>query len=172
MQRSDFTKIVLEHQGRIRMFIRMLGAAPDAVDDLAQDVFVIAYERLEMLEDIDQAGPWLRAIARNLVRNESRKSTRRRRVVNTSLTDVMLGLADEPDSDAWTEEWFAALKVCLEKLPQHGRALVDGRYQQGQNASQLADQTDMTPAAVRQALSRFRGLLRQCVETRFQQAGG
>lgn len=169
MQRNDFTKMVLEHQGRIRLFIRMLGATPDAVDDLAQDVFVIAYERIEMLEDLDESGPWLRAIARNLVRNEMRKSTRRRRLVSSSITEVMLAVAEEPVADNANEDWFAALKTCMDKLPQHGRQLVDGRYRKGQNASQLADQTDTTPAAVRQALTRFRTLLRQCVEARLQQ---
>ncbi len=175
MQRNEFARLVLEHQGRLRMFIRMLGALPDAVDDLAQDAFVVAYERFEMLDDVDQAGPWLRAIARNLVRNELRKSTRRRRVVNVSLSEAMLAVPDESlvhgDSlvDDGGEEWFAALRVCVERLPHHGRVLVDGRYQRGQNASQLASETDMTPAAVRQALSRLRGLLRKCVETRLRE---
>lgn len=171
MQRNEFARLVLEHQGRLRMFIRMLGMTPDAVDDLAQDAFVVAYERFEMLDDLEQAGPWLRSIARNLVRNELRKSTRRRRIVNASLSEVMLAVPDDSLVDEWSDEWFSALRACVERLPDHGRALVDGRYQRGQNASQLATETDMTPAAVRQALSRLRGLLRTCVETRLQEGG-
>ncbi|WDQ15528.1 sigma-70 family RNA polymerase sigma factor [Rhodopirellula sp. P2] len=166
MQRNEFAKLVLEHQARLRMFIRMLGALPDAVDDLAQDAFVVAYERIETLEDIDDAGPWLRSIARNLVRNELRKTSRRRRVVNASLSEAMLAMSDEPITGPWSEDWFAALRVCVDRLPGHGRALVNGRYTRGQNATQLANETEMTPAAVRQALSRLRGLLRTCVETR------
>ncbi|WP_442511169.1 sigma-70 family RNA polymerase sigma factor [Novipirellula sp. SH528] len=169
MQRKEFAKLVLEHQARLRMFIRMLGAMPDAVDDLAQDAFVVAYERIDTLEDFDQAGPWLRSIARNLVRNELRKSSRRRRVVNASISEAMLAMSDEPVTASWSEDWFTALRKCVEHLPGHGRALVDGRYKRGQNASQLANETDMTPAAVRQALSRLRGLLRTCVETRLSE---
>jgi RNA polymerase sigma-70 factor (ECF subfamily) len=166
MQRKEFAKLVLEHQARLRMFIRMLGALPDSVDDLAQDAFVVAYERIDTLEDFDQAGPWLRSIARNLVRNELRKSSRQRRVVNASISEAMLAVSDEPVTASWSEDWFAALRTCLERLPGDGRALVDGRYQRGRNATQLANETDMTPAAVRQALARLRGLLRTCVETR------
>lgn len=151
------------------MFIRMLGATPDAVDDLAQDAFVVAYERLEMLEDEEQAGPWLRSIARNLVRNEARKSSRRRRVVNVSLSNTMLDLVDESVGDAWSDDWFAALRQCVEQLPQRGRSMVNGRYRRGQNASQLACESDMTPQAVRQLLSRMRSSLRRCIEIRLSE---
>jgi RNA polymerase sigma factor (sigma-70 family) len=118
MQRKEFAKLVLEHQARLRMFIRMLGALPDSVDDLAQDAFVVAYERIDTLEDFDQAGPWLRSIARNLVRNELRKSSRQRRVVNASISEAMLAVSDEPVTAPWSEDWFAALRTCLERLPE------------------------------------------------------
>ncbi|ELP31349.1 sigma-70 family RNA polymerase sigma factor [Rhodopirellula baltica] len=170
MQRKEFAKLVLEHQAQLRMFVRMLGAMPDAVDDLAQDAFVVAYERIDTLDDMDNAGPWLRSIARNLVRNELRKSSRRRRVVNASLSEAMLAMSDEPVTGPWSEDWFTALRACVDRLPGHGRALVNGRYTRGQNATQLANETEMTPVAVRQALSRLRGLLRNCVESRLAEA--
>ena len=80
-----------------------LGQLQDAVDDLAQDAFVVAYERIETLQHPEEAGPWLRSIARNLVRNELRKSMRRRRIVDIRLTEAMLAESDEPiamDGDA------------------------------------------------------------------------
>ncbi len=171
MQRHDFARLVLQHQGRLRMFIRLLGATPDAVDDLAQDAFVIAYERLETLDDEDQAGPWLRSIARNLVRNESRKSVRRRRVVSTSLSEVMMDVSDESiDVGSWSEDWFAALHECVERLPREARSLVDGRYRNGHTATQLAGASDSTPQAVRQSLCRVRERLRKCVQLRINEA--
>lgn len=166
MKRSDFAQMVLEHQGRIRVFIRMLGVVPAAVDDLAQDAFVVAYERRDMLDDPDGAGPWLRSIARNLVRNEMRKSARRRRVVNATLTEAMLAESSEGDAHAWNDDWLAALRQCMETLPDHGRRLIDGRYGNGRKSAQLGEDTGKTAAAVRQSLTRLRKALRKCIEAR------
>ena len=166
MQRSEFADLVLEHQGRLRTFVRMLGVMPNAVDDLAQDTFVIAYERRELLKEIGQAGPWLRAIARNLVRNELRKSRRRRRIVNVDLTEAMLAESTENDAEYWSDGWLEALRHCVEQLPEHSRRLVNLRYGDGHSAAQVAADVGKTAVAVRQALARLRKLLRDCVEKR------
>lgn len=171
MLKSEFTDLVLEHQARLRVFIRMLGASPDAVDDLAQDAFVVAYDRLETLRDRGEAGPWLRAIARNLVRNELRKSSRRRRIVNAQLTEAMLLESTEREEAPWEDDWLTALRRCREQLPGHGRQLIDGRYAEGRDASQLATDTGKTATAVRQSLTRLRKVLRDCIEARLAVEG-
>lgn len=171
MERSDFAQMVLEHQGRIRVFIRMLGVVPAAVDDLAQDAFVVAYERRDMLDDPDGAGPWLRAIARNVVRNELRKSARRRRVVNATLTEAMLGESLEGDADTWNDDWLASLRQCKGQLPDYSQRLIDGRYGKGLKAAQLGKDTGKTATAVRQSLTRLRNALRKCIEARLRVEG-
>src|SRR5258708_39093657 len=44
------------------------------VDDLAQDVFIMALRRLSTLRETESFGPWLSAIARNLAREYHRQS--------------------------------------------------------------------------------------------------
>ena len=170
MQRSNFAKLVSEHQARLRVFIRVLGVKPDAVDDIAQDAFVIAYQRRHLLEDPEDAGPWLRTIARNLVRNELRKSARRSRIVNAQLTEVALADSSQVLTENWSDQWLEALKHCVEQLPDKSRALVDGHYQKNLNSIQLAQDQGKTSTAVRQSLSRLRRALRTCVEKRLDEA--
>ena len=73
-QMERFTALVEEHQASLRAFVRSLGVRMDWVDDLAQDAFVVAHGELDNFDQERDFGKWLRGIARNLVRNELRKS--------------------------------------------------------------------------------------------------
>lgn len=165
MHRQDeFAQIVLAHQAQLRMFVRMLGVAPHSVDDLAQDVFVIAYQRWDTLDNAENAAKWLRGIARNLVRNELRKQSRRRRILNTALTESLLQV-EEPQADAWQEDgWLDALRACLAKLPPQSRELVAARYERDAASGELAEELGTTADAVRQTLLRIRRQLKTCIE--------
>ena len=51
---NEFSDLVREHQSGLRAFIRALGVETDWVDDIAQEVFVIAYRRREHFDnDVD-----------------------------------------------------------------------------------------------------------------------
>ena len=64
----DFEARVREHQAALRAFIRALGAEEAWVDDLAQEVFLVAHRRLNQFESGTDFGKWLRSIARYLDR--------------------------------------------------------------------------------------------------------
>jgi RNA polymerase sigma-70 factor (ECF subfamily) len=169
-RREEFAKTVLQHQAHLRVFVRMLGVAPDAVDDLAQDVFVVAYQRWETLDDPENTAKWLRGIARNLVRNELKKQSRRRRILNTVLTEKLLEVDDTQAGLANEAQWLDVLRSCLEKLPPQSRAMVAARYEQDASAGHLAEEFNTTADAVRQSLLRIRRQLKQCVEGRLTEA--
>ncbi|MAG93609.1 MAG: RNA polymerase subunit sigma [Planctomycetaceae bacterium] len=162
---DDFTTLVINEHAALRAFIRALGVDRDWVDDLAQETFLVAYRELDSFDQQRDFGKWLRGIARNLVRNEVRKVGRRRRILHENLTDILL-TRDEDQSHALDRSNVAALRECVEQLPGKSRDLVSGRYRDGWSADDLADQLDMTAAAVRQALVRIRRKLRTCIEQR------
>ncbi|MEX0867367.1 MAG: sigma-70 family RNA polymerase sigma factor [Pirellulales bacterium] len=163
-RQQEFAQIVLAHQAQLRMFVRMLGVAPHAVDDLAQDVFVVAYQRWDTLDTAENAAKWLRGIARNLVRNELRKQSRRQKILNTALTESLMQVED-PRSDGWQEDgWLDALRACLAKLPPQSRELVAARYERDAASGELAEELGTTADAVRQTLLRIRRQLKTCIE--------
>lgn len=166
-KRAAFAEFVREHQASLRSFLRVLGVRADSVDDLAQETFLTAYRELESFDEDRDFGKWLRGIARNLVRNETRKSARRCRILDGELTDHLLAEAEKDASEPPFEESdFHALRDCLEQLPEKSRRLVAGRYADEWNASFLADQFQMSATAVRLALMRIRGRLKTCIEKR------
>src|SRR5262249_60155117 len=88
--REWFIDRVREHQARLRASIRALGVRAEAVDDIAQDALVLAWEKLPEFDRGGDFGAWVREIARRLVANERRKDARRNRLLAGEVTDLML----------------------------------------------------------------------------------
>jgi RNA polymerase sigma-70 factor, ECF subfamily len=161
----EFENLVREHQAGLRAFIRALGVDEAWVDDLAQEVFIVAYRRREDFEPGTDFGKWLRRIARNLAANERRKNARRSRLLPFAVADVLLdqehgGDAAETDLD----RLLPALQECVGQLPERSRELLHRRYAAGENASALARELRLTADAVRQTLLRIRVAVKGCME--------
>lgn len=161
-----FADLVKEHQVSLRVFVRSLGVESGWVDDLAQDTFVVAYREMDSYDPDRDFGKWLRGIARNLVRNELRKQGRHRRILHESLSQHLLGLAENEKDREVDVTQLSALRDCVEQLPGKSRELVRSRYFEGWDATILADKFEMKAATVRQTLLRIRRQLYQCVNQR------
>jgi len=161
----EFAMLVKEHQAGLRAFIRRLGVRKDAVDDLAQEAFLLAHLEMENFRASEDFGKWLRGLARNLVRNELRKLARRCRIVDEGLTQHLLIQAElNDDEKPYTQEDFEVLQSCLSKLPERSKHLIMNRYEDNLNATTLAEKFKMTATAVRLALMRIRKQLKVCFE--------
>jgi RNA polymerase sigma-70 factor (ECF subfamily) len=164
---------VEQEQARLRAFIRSLGVRAEAVDDLAQDALVIAYEKRAAFDPAIQQdfGVWVRGIARKLVANALRKQARRRIFVSEQVSELLLA-ADagqlHPLADAGAAR-LAALSTCLGKLPERSRELIHLRYFEDLSPGAMAGRLARTANDVRQALFRIRGTLLSCLE---RHAGG
>lgn len=162
-----FTGLVADQHQQLRGFVRTLGVDPDWVDDLAQEVFLVAWRERDSFDRQQDIGKWLRGIARNLVRNELRKDKRRRRLLHAGLAELLVREFDADSQVAEVEQCrMPALRDCVEQLAPKSRQIIAGRYGDGWKAPDLADHLGMTSAAVRQALMRIRQQLKQCIELR------
>lgn len=163
----EFTQMVAQQHQQLRSFIRMLGVAPDWVDDIAQEALLVAWREQDSFDPQRDLGKWLRGIARNLVRNELRKQKRQERLLHQGLAELLVVAAEvEPEPESWVKCRVPVLRDCVEQLPPKSRQLVSGRYGDGWTAPDLADHFSMTPMAVRQALVRIRLQLKRCIELR------
>jgi RNA polymerase sigma-70 factor (ECF subfamily) len=174
MSRPDklvsFTRFVTQNQGAVRSYLRAVGVRPDAVDDLAQEAFVIAYRKLDSFEEDRDWGKWIRGIARNVMLNERQRVARRTRIMDERLCDHLLLEAEMDDASVYNEDQRRALQECLGELPERSRNLIARRYGDGWTSNYLADQFEMTATAVRLALMRIRRQLRTCVRMRCEGA--
>jgi RNA polymerase sigma-70 factor, ECF subfamily len=134
-----------------------------AVDDLLQDVFLLALRRLRSLRDTSCFGAWIAAIARNRAHDYHRRSRDDVELTDDLLaTDaedrtgrVQVGVQPAPDADA-----AAALNaICT--LPDAYRETLILRLVEGMTGPEIAARTGLTPGSVRVNLHRGMQQLRE-----------
>jgi RNA polymerase sigma-70 factor (ECF subfamily) len=165
---DKFADLVREHQAALRAFVCALGVETDWVDDIAQEVFVVAYRRREHFDNKKDFGKWLRGIARHLVLNERRKEARHARILCGPVTDMLLEnqRVSEAEEPADTCRLVQAMNDCIAQLPERSRNLLRKRYEAENNASTLSSLFRMRSDAIRQSLMRIRAWVKQCVENK------
>ncbi len=85
-----FIEQVRREQAGLRAFVRTLGMRAEAVDDVAQEAFVVAFEKLQTFERGTNFGAWVRTIARFLVSKELRREERRQRVLAEHVAEMLI----------------------------------------------------------------------------------
>lgn len=139
-----------------------------AVDDLVQDVFLLALGRLRSLRDAASFGAWIATIARNRAHDYHRRSRE-----TVELTDDLLGEeaasaeASRPTRIATTavrpaaEAEAATALAAIRSLPDAYRETLILRLVEGMTGPEIAARTGLTPGSVRVNLHRGMQLLRQ-----------
>jgi RNA polymerase sigma-70 factor (ECF subfamily) len=130
----------------------MLARVPwSEVDDLVQDVFLVALKKLNSLRDDAAFGGWLAMIARNRAMD-----FHRRKQVTEELNE---DLASQNRSESDREAARVLEVICW--LPEAYRETLVLRLVEGMTGPEIADRTGLTPASVRVNLHRGMKLLRE-----------
>ncbi len=162
-----FNVFVRQYHVRLRAFIRSLGVNSCAVDDIAQETFLLAYHKLDSFDAELDFGSWLFGIARNLVRNELRKQARQQRIMNEKLSHHLINEAENNTNiNEVCGEELSVLNMCIDQLPETSKQILMVKYYDEQDTSMLAKQFKMTSNALRIALTRIRKKLRSCMENK------
>ena len=170
--REAFSQILRLYQGRVRIFIRRFVMDRDAAEDLSQETFLAAYRDLKSLSPETSFELWLLAIARNRALRYLRDLSRQRAHESSSSLEAALAgwcaqaAAQEDPRLSQQERDVAALKTCLEKLPEPSATLVHAFYFDRRNAAEIARQSGRNPVAVRVTLLRIREALGRCIRLR------
>ncbi len=130
-------------------------------EDLAQETFVTAWQRLEELREPPKLRAWLCGIVRNLAANAWRREQRRGGPAESldSVTEPLAVEAD-PAAQAVSREEEALLWHSLANLPESYREPLVLFYRQGQSVAEVARSLDLSEDAAKQRLSRGRSMLR------------
>lgn len=158
--------IVREHQARLRAYVCSRTGDPEAADDIVQDVFLIAYRKLDTLDLKEPLFPWLLTVARSQVRQRWRSQERSN--LDERISSLVSQRLEEEHADApgsAFEEHFEQLRKCVERLPGKLRSLIDLVYRENKSCDEASSTVGMNPTAVRVALHRARKALRECVQT-------
>jgi RNA polymerase sigma-70 factor, ECF subfamily len=127
------------------------------VDDLVQDVFLLALPRLEDLRDIARFGPWLAAITRNRAHDYHRRSR-----TAIELTGHVSAEEAEGRATSGLEEAEAAVVLAIIRgLSETYRETLILRLVEGMTGPEIAARTGLSPGSVRVNLHRGMQQLRK-----------
>lgn len=156
---TAIAQLVLKHRHGLLAYL--YAAVPDAhaVEDLFQDVCLVALRKAVDFRDGSDFAAWARAIARHKVLEHLR--VRRGVSVDEAFFDS-LDAAFPPADDRRKD----ALRRCLEEIQARARQILAMRYDDGLSPGEIARRTGQSRAAVNSTLQRIRETLRACADRR------
>lgn len=130
---------------------------PREVDDLVQEVFLLALRQLHALRDISRFGAWLATITRNRANDYFRRT-----IPNGKLTEpVSENQAESRTNNHATEQEAAMILAVVRALPEPYREPLILRLVEGMTGPEIATRTGLTHGSVRVNLCRGMEMLRE-----------
>lgn len=165
---SAFEELMRRHQAGVRAYFRSRILDWTVAEDLAQEVFVTAYQKLELYRGDTNFEAYLRGISHNYLRNYVRK--RREQYVGGSaeLQELSWSAVDEWEG-AGGNHRLDALKDCLDRLDGPSKEILMARYAEGRSVKELSEAAGRGYSALTMQLHRLRELLAECVKNRMEE---
>jgi RNA polymerase sigma-70 factor (ECF subfamily) len=157
---ADFGALVARHAASVlRLVSSILGPFRDVdAEDVAQDVFIRAHDKLAQFRGDAQFGTWLYRLAYSVALN--RRKLARLRMPHVAV-DALAGLAtpDSPHDQAVSAERAAHLGAAIESLPDLYRTVVYLHYWQECSVDEIARYIGAPDNTVKSYLFRARARL-------------
>lgn len=171
-----FDEIVRRYKDRVyHVIYRFVGNHEDAMD-LAQEVFVRAYQGLGAFRGQAQVYTWLFSIAANIARNRLRDRGRKGRDQGVSLDGLLedapavaamhASTQANPRDAASAQEVDAALQECLTALPEGYRLAFCLRTFEGLRYEEIAETLGCPAGTVKSRLNEARKRLHACAQAK------
>jgi RNA polymerase sigma-70 factor (ECF subfamily) len=166
---AAFEELLRRHRGLVVTTAYGVLGDPDDAQDVAQEVFASAAQRMDQLQEPDRVRNWLVRIARNAA-IETLRRRRGPQVVSleelrsessegVSLIERIPDSAPCPRTQAETSQTFAILNEVMDALPQNYREPLVLRVRNGMSYQEVADALGLTLAATKVRIFRARDML-------------
>ena len=156
---EPYAEMFRRHYGRVVRWLSVLGASPAEVDDLAQEVFIVAHRKREALRAEASVTGWLLGISRRVAATHRRGHTRARTREERATPPPEV---PSPEAAAIRSEAAQLMHEFLASLPEEQRLVFVLYEMDGANATEIADALDLPSNTVhsrirlvRERLARF-----------------
>jgi RNA polymerase sigma-70 factor (ECF subfamily) len=160
----DHERIYRAHKARILNLCRLLLRDSDEAEDVAQEVFLRAFERIGSQETPTVWEAWLVRVAVNACRDRQRSAWWKSRRKPGDLDELAPWLSPSSEDQARSKEWHARVWDALRALNNRQRNVFVLRYIEGWSTNDVAETLGLTAAAVKTHLFRAVRHLRKVVE--------
>ena len=159
---EGFLRLWTHHEPELRAFVRACVPQAAEVDEVMQEVSLVAWRKFSTLTEPAQFPRWACLIARYEILMARRRHARDRLVLDE---DIVAKLAEEGAEEMpLRHQQLAALDACIGKLPRERRDLALAAYAPETSMKALAAQLGRTEGSLYQLLARIRQELLRCVE--------
>lgn len=161
-----FAELVHRYRFDVRRVAALMLADVIVTENVVQQTFINAYERLDEFHRGEDFGRWIKAIARNLVRDELKKTSRERGRMALYRDYVLAKLSGQDQAERREQILADALSGCRRKLPALAAKAIELRYDQGLSFDDVAAAIGRSAEATRQIVTRARTSLKLCIQKR------
>jgi len=148
---TAYGELIRRHQSQVRNFLRKLAADPVEADDLSQETFLHAWDKLQTYSGRGSFIGWLLKVAYTTFLQSKRKSKRYSEVLNE------VGYVAEQQSRSYTQDAdeVSDLDKLLAVLTEDERAIMVMSYACGLSHREIGDATGLPVGTVKSII--FRG---------------
>jgi len=158
--RSSFEQLYRMHAGRVDALCLRLSRKPQEAEDMTQEVFVRAWEKLERFRAPGHFGAWLKRVAVNLTIT-SRRTVARRGEPQPLFEDVV---APGDERGTWVSGAQFDLEKAIAALPNGARTVFVLHDIHGYRHGEIAEMTGTAMGTTKAQLHRARKRLREYLE--------
>jgi RNA polymerase sigma-70 factor (ECF subfamily) len=159
-QHDRFLRLFMEHEESLRVFVRSLLFTHDEEREVMQEVAVVLWRKFDAGMDSPSFCRWAFGVARMEALAFRRDRARDRHTFGDDVFEL-LGRTILEQTDVLEGE-RRALGICLQKLPEDQRRLVQASYAPGVKMDELAARLGRTAMALYKTLHRIRLTLMDC----------
>jgi RNA polymerase sigma-70 factor (ECF subfamily) len=163
--RDAFGAIVDRYQRRLFGLALMMTRDPAAAEDVAQDAFVRAFQKLDSYDDARPFYPWISTIAVRLAQNwlVSRSTRERRDSVELDAAHEAPSAGVDALAELITDEDDRRLWRSVAALPSGERTAVILHYRQDMSVAEIASALGVVSGTIKTLLFRARQRLRRAL---------
>lgn len=161
-----YSTLVQRYETSVRACLRVRLDNPHEAEDIAQETFILAYDKINTFQLDASFGAWLRGIAINLLRNHQRKH-KALAVGGSVELELLINQQIEQDfSDEGESIQLTHLKLCLSKLDEKMRTLLTEHYTLGYSLAELCHKYRDKHSTMTMRMYRIKQKLKICIENK------
>jgi RNA polymerase sigma-70 factor, ECF subfamily len=165
---AQFLALFLTSEKEVFRYISALVPCVTDAQDLVQQTALALWRKFGEYDPRQPFTPWACRFALLEVKEFLRRNQKWQALLEGDLADELVQRRASLRADL--DRRLAFLPGCLDKLPSHQRAVVEGYYYERQSVESLATRTGRTVQAIYKSLQRIRQTLLECVTVSLQQA--
>jgi RNA polymerase sigma-70 factor, ECF subfamily len=170
IDQETLMRLLTSEQGKLRAYSWSLTRDDHLVEEIVQDMAVIAIQKHGQIQDAAHFPAWARTTCRNLAMDAMRKKRRPPHTISNTVLDLLDNHWKRLDG-VDPSDMAARLRKCIGRLTSRARQLIECRYVEGMRPGEIAKRLNAKAGTIYVALLRIHHKLAECVKTEQREGG-